>query len=708
MPQHLHLDFETFSKVDLKSVGAYRYAFDPSTEILCAAMALNDEYPVIWHKGIRQEIESGFNLYWDALENPDVLIYAHNAQFEMAICQALLYKTWGIQCPDLSRFRCTASLARRAALPAKLETLAITLGLQNLKDKKGSSLIKKFSVMQAARKPSKKNPDGLPPFRIMPEDDSKVFADFLSYCQQDVRAEREVAKCLAYFDEPINNANYSLDAVINARGVTVNLDALHHAQRIIDEETEIVSAKFRHITGFEITQNAKTLEWCNERGEDFENLQAETIEAFLDKHDPLTEFNKYGNVVVQALYLKQSVAYAAIKKVTTMLECAGPHDNRIRGMLTHHGATTGRWSASLVQFMNMKRPTIKDANGKGTSEDAYREICEGISREMLDLCYGPPLEVISSCIRHFVHDKNRIEKIDGNLTYIFGEKELPFIDADYSAIEARIVCWLAGQEDALEEYRAQDTATNKEEKNRLDRYRIMASHIFNTPVEYINQHPQRFIGKQAILLCGFQGGPAKFRQTCEKFGYKDMPFGLEDLAVKVFRKKHKQVVQYWYDAEDCAKEAILKKNTIITLDNISFLCRDIEGIPFLLIKLPSGRKLAYPKPRIIPSKKFEGNTTIVFYGHIQGQIWGEVETYGGKLVENITQAVAADVMANGAHKAESAGYEIATLIHDEAISYFKPGQTPEEFVKLLSDLPAWADGLPITAEGDLVPFYKKD
>jgi len=392
----IHLDFETFSLADLKKVGAARYAFDPSTEILCAAMALDDGEPDLWS----QLDDGGERLepYWDALENPEVLIWAHSAQFEIFICQALLEKTWNIKCPDLRRFRCTASLARRAALPASLEKLGEVLELKHLKDKKGKSLIRKFSMLQSPKKPTKKYPNGRPAYRIRPQDDIPAFTDFCNYCKQDIRAEQGAKKKLSYFDDPINAKNYSLDAIINARGVTVNLTALRHAQKLIEEETEIVSAKFREMCSFEVTQNAKLLEWVNAAGYDFENLQAENVDTFLEKH----EHESHPGMVIEALRLKQSIAYASIKKVKTMLACAGPHDNRIRGMLNHHGATTGRWTASLVQFQNMKRPTVKH------TEDAYRDICLGISREMLELCYGPVLEVISSCIRHFVHDVDEI------------------------------------------------------------------------------------------------------------------------------------------------------------------------------------------------------------------------------------------------------------------------------------------------------------
>ncbi len=680
MPSCLHLDFETFvGSVDIREVGAYRYANSPDCEILCAAMAFDDAEPVAWDCTMKPwwaEVQCGDHLA--ALRDPEVLIWCHNAMFEAAICQALLQKTFGIPAPSLDRFRCTMSLARRAALPGKLEKLAEVLELGEQKDKRGKQLIKKFCEMQDAKKPTKKNPAGLPVRRIRPEDEPEAFAELVAYCLQDVRTEQAVARKLAYFNDAINNSNYTLDQKINARGVPVNLAALRHAQKLIDEETAIVSAQFRELCGFEVTQNARLLEWLQGLHCCLPNLQAETIEEFLEKNSYALpgEF-----ITVDALRLKQSIAYASIKKVRTMLECAGPHDNRIRGMLNHHGATTGRWTASLVQFQNMKRPTIKH------SEDAYRDICAGMSREMLECCYGPVLEVISSVIRHFVHD---IE--DEDFTDVMRPQfpeENPFLDADYSAIEARIVNWLAGQEDALQEYR-----------EGIDRYSAMASIIYRVPVEKVNKHPQRFVGKSAILGCGFGMGASKFRATVEKYKVQ-MPTGLEQTAVDAFRAKHKKVVSYWYDMERQAKNAILHRGTVFPCrKHIKFMVRDVEGMAFLLMRLPSGRKLAYPKPRLC-------NDRIAFFGNTIGVNWGDVSTWGGTLVENATQAVAADVMAHGSHNAEREGYEIATLVHDEAICYHKEGQTSEEFVRLLTDLPAWAENLPIAAEGEVVPFYRK-
>lgn len=265
-----------------------------------------------------------------------------------------------------------------------------------------------------------------------------------------------------------------------------------------------------------------------------------------------------------------------------------------------------------------------------------------------------------------------------------------WLNADYSSVEARITCWVSGQQDALDEYR-----------QGVDRYKRMASFVYGVPEKDVNKHPQRFVGKQCILGCGYGMGPAKFRVTCKKMGNYDLPLGVEDKAVKAFRAKHKKVVSFWYEMEGAAKRAILRKNTIVPAgEHTSFCCKDIEGMPFLLMKLPSGRKLAYPRPRISADR-------ITFFGNTIGTNWGDVSTWGGTLVENLVQAIAADIMANGSHRAEEAGYEIATLIHDECICFVKPGQTVEELVQLLTDLPPWGAGLPLEAEGDLVPFYRK-
>lgn len=720
MPKKMHMDYETYvGSVDIREVGAYRYAFAPDAEILCCAFAFDDEEPVVWHAGLDEIELMEIEPYFDALRDPEVLLVAHNAMFESAIGQALMERTWGIPAPDLSRFRCTMSMARRASLPGKLEKLAEVLNLKNLKDNRGKRLIKIFCEMQDAKKPTKKNPQGLPPRRILPTDDPAAFQELLNYCVQDVRTEQEVFKKLAYFDDPINNRNFTLDQRINARGVPVNLAALRHAQKLIDEETAIVSAKFRELTGFEVTQNAVLLKWVNENGFSFENLQAETIDTFLEEqdlkegdaqcrttHTTSTPVQSTGgdagayhapNVrsegepqsdpavspVITALRLKQSIAYASIKKVKTMLECAGPHDARIRGLLNHHGAGTGRWTASLVQPQNFKRPTIKD------SEGAYYEICEGTSREMLECCRGPVLEVISSVVRHFFQDEPN-----------------PILQGDYAAIEARIVCWLAGQEDALERFRAYDRATG-DEKKALDPYRVMASDVYRIPVSKIEPFPHRFVGKGLVLGAGFKLSWTGFQRQCmDQAKYEILDEDAKH-AINTWRRKHKKVVSWWDDLDDASKKAIIHRGKVFPAGKVSFCCKEIEGTLFLLMKLPSGRKIAYPKPKIVPGK-FEGTTQIEYFGQIpHTQQWGTCRLWAGVLANNATQGVDADVMFEGAHNCEREGYQIFNVVHDEAHAYKREGQTGKRFVELMKEMPEWTKGLPVAAEGEEAPFYRK-
>lgn len=383
------------------------------------------------------------------------------------------------------------------------------------------------------------------------------------------------------------------------------------------------------------------------------------------------------------------------------------------------------------------------------------------------------------------------------------------LDADYSSVESRIVCWLAGQEDALQEYR-----------EGVDRYKRMAAFVYGIAEGEVNKFPQRFVGKGLILGAGFGLGAPKFRVTCKRPpGNYDLPEGMEFKAIKAWRKKHSKVVKFWDLLDDAAKSAVLHKGEVFQAGQfISFKVITTGKIEFLLMRLPSGRKLAYPWPKIVPGK-FEGTTAVSFYQNLKGVLWGwnsgiwggvwaenclggktqvlskqrgwiqlhhlttedhlwdgvkfvqhrglvckgkqtvidyhgvlatpdhkflidgqwqsagnvskavtekdvgvydildcgprqrfAVKAHDGRLLiaHNCTQAVAADIMCHGAQNAEDAGYEIAALIHDQALAYHQPHQSPEEFVQLLTDLPSWAAGLPLAAEGALVPFYKKD
>ena len=738
MPNIVHLDYETYSACDIKTCGGHRYARDPSTEILMIGLALNDEEPVVWLPSIPDDFDVLDIIYANnilkTLSDPDTLVYAHNATgFEIPITDALFERTTGFKPPAHHQWRCTAAMARSMAMPSALDKLAEALGMAQQKDHRGKALIRKFSIPQKATATQVKKGLTVAP-RILPQDDPAAFAEFVEYCRQDVVVERAVAKVLKDFELRGDSlATFQLDIAINCRGLPVNLAGIAAAQKIVDAETLRIASEFRAITSFEHTQGKLFLPWLKERGYTGENLTADTIEEVIE-NEGVECLGTLDESAQAALLLKQQIGYASIKKLAAMAKLAGPEDNRVRGTLLYHSATTGRWAGRHVQPQNFKRPTISD------SEQAYRDICDGMPAWQVKVLYGPPLEVISSCVRHFIHDTeadalcpecsgrpndrranqwhpDRCQGCGGS-GYVQGQDE-PMLDADYAAIEGRIVCWLAGQEDALDEYRSG-----------LDRYKVMASVIFGVPYDAVTKD-QRFLGKIAILALGYGMGEDKFLTTCEMFavpGFADKDPSKEERkartdlsskAVKAFRSKHEQVVRYWYAVEGGIKSAIRSPGTIFETGNVKFFTTKTAGMMCLFILLPSGRRLCYPRPALeMKLKRFKNKETgkmdererecITFWGQMPKTVhYGRCEIYGALAVENIDQGVAADIMAHGAINCEAAGYRIAALIHDEALAYMEPHQTAEEFVKLLTTLPKWADGLPIEAEGGVVPFYRK-
>jgi DNA polymerase len=669
----LHLDFETYSEEDLASFGAYKYACHASTEILMMAVAVNNEKPLIfipefYSQDCADNVEV-IELLTRLLPLEDTIIFAHNAQFEIAITRYLWTSTFpGVPVPRLNQWRCTAAMARRAALHASLAGIGEDLGLTNQKDKLGSDLIKKFSIPQKETKYQQAR-------RIYPWEEPEEFAAFAAYCIQDVVVERDVHKALKFF---LPNGSclqhFQLDLAINDRGVPVNVPALKNALVILEETTVKLATKFFELTGLNHTQRAKIQSYLQLHGFPFNDMQAATVE------NALTEITWADDpIALEVLTLYSDLSYAAVGKIKSMLGCEGG-DGFVRGTLQYYGANTGRWSGRLIQPQNFKRATIK-----GTAQ-AYQMIQEGCSASELEMVFGNPIEVLSSCIRHFIQPHQGT-----------------FFQADYAAIEARIVCWLAGQENALQEYR-----------QGIDRYKLMASIIYGIPVVQVNDR-QRWVGKQAVLGCGFQLWYPGFQAQCLKYGV-DIDIETSQQAVVTFRDYHHKVVSLWRSCQQQAKQAINSPGKWFRAgDHIAFACSLIKpaGKSFLFLRLPSGRMLAYPEPRLEMVKRLHGGKNkaveqITFYGPVPNRnAWGRTSTYGGKLCENATQAVAADLMANGAVHAELKGFVLATLIHDEALAYAHPDLSVQDFCDALCTLPSWADGLPLVAEGKEIPYYLK-
>lgn len=662
-----HLDFEIYSEADLKAVGAHRYARDPSTEVLCLGISRGHEKPLLWVPPAYQyqlsfidpmEQMEAQDLLVEMMSDESNLTYAHNATFEYVLWNEVMVKQHKFPPLNPKQMRCTAAMARRACIPHSLAKCGEYLQLGQQKNARGSTLIRKFCIPQ---KPDKTH--GVM-WRRFPQDDPALFKEFCEYCIQDVRSEQEVEKALKLFDVGgISHAAFVYDLIINDEGFPVDLDALRSASTMIDNELDRVRGEFIKLTGLNPTQTGAFLIWLRERGYRGEDLRGDTMDEEIENWEPFT--SDMSEDAIKALELRRVMSYAATKKVKSMLELAGPDDNRVRGTLFYHGASTGRWSSKLVQQQNMKRSTDE-------SEAAFQHLRQGVSADTLELIHGPILETLASGIRHFINDG-----------------DAPLNSVDYAAIEARIVCWLAGQEDALDEF-----------NRNIDRYKTMAARIFKIRPEDVTK-PQRFLGKQSVLGCGYGMGASKFQATCASYG-EDIPMDLAELAVQTFRKTHRQVVSLWYDLERACRKAISNPGNKYVVGKLEVFTLATAGRRFMMIKLPSKRHLSFPDPAIEDDQ-------ITFYGQVpMKQVWGRISTYGGKLVENVTQGVAADVMTMGLVNAVKAGHKVVMLVHDEAVRITRGSpHSLDHFTKCLTDMPEWASGLPLAAEGATIEFYTK-
>lgn len=647
---HYHLDFETRSSVDLKTRGVYAYAASPDADVLCAAVARGDESVVA--SSIFRGEAGMFNpetvLVIREISESDDPVWAHNAYFEFVIWNRVLAPQLGIKPLDPRRMRCTASLARRAVIPSSLEKCAAYLGLKQQKDKRGAALIRKFCIPEFAA----------------PEEHPEDFAALIDYCAQDVEVEREVHKALRAFDRKVNQSIFYFNLRVNEIGFPVNKPALENAQRIILEDREHLTAEFKAITGLNPTQRDRVLEWFQEHGFTGENLRKLTVDEEISKAD----ITGLPDDTVNALRLRQLMSLAAVKKIPAMIELAD-EDSHVRGTLLDHGASTGRSSSKLVQQQNFKRSTKESER----FYNAFTSAPHAWNAGAVEAIHGEVAEVFSQSIRHFIHSPDE-----------------PLVAVDYAAIECRVVNWVAGQHDALREFR-----------EGIDRYKVMASRIYGVPVSRISKDGvERFLGKQAVLGCGYQMGASKFQGTCAGYGV-EIELELAELAVRVFRETHPRVVAFWYAIERAVKRAILTTGTVVC-EKAKAFCRTVAGRKFLFIELPSGRLLSYPEPRVEDNR-------ISFYGQLPASTkWGRCDTYGGKLTENIVQAISADLMIYGGLIALENGHDICMMVHDEAVKLTR-GEEPrmDDFIRCLTTLPPWADGLPLVAEGKVLPFYSK-
>ena len=665
---HITIDFESRSTADLKKVTPWAYA--ATADVLMLGYNLPGSATKVWtpRDPPPQDL-------FDAIAS-GMPVEAHNTAFETALWREVCVKRLGWpNIPD-EQWRCSAARAASVAHPRGLDALAKSLKLSEGKDPEGKRLIMRYCKPLKA---TKNRPAGYADL-FAPENAADLAA-FVSYCARDVEVEMEVASKLpplSAYEQRV----FLADLRMNLRGVAIDTESLSEVLSHAVEFHATLDRQFRALTGgIGAGQNAEFLSYMASLGCPLENNQkdhiAETLEA-QEEIDPDSH-------VVKVLRLRDALSDNAFKKYAT-LQAITAADGRMRQTLQYGGAArTRRWSGKVFQPQNLARPVFQ---GEGPAYDIAVEQCLALFRagdfDMVEMLFNiQPLEAASSLIRSML---------------IAGPgKEL--IGSDLNAIEPRVLSWLAGQTDALAEFEAGDP------------YKPMAAAIFGIPTPDVTKK-QRSVGKIAVLGCGYAAGAGTIMDQCHKAGVE----ADEDFAKKIvvaYRKKNWKVVRMWRDLEDACKRVVETRQTEVVG---KLVVRSVKGI-HVAITLPGGGSLFYPHMSIGPHPFRVGEESLRYMGAgktapkaASGQTmdWQWVTTHGGVLVENVTQAVARDVMADALLRAEDAGMEPVLTVHDELVIEAAIGAfTPAQLDAVMATRPQWAPDLPLKAEGWKSKRYRK-
>jgi DNA polymerase len=640
----LHIDLETRSGIDLIKCGVYRYAEDAS--ILLVAYALGDSPVQLW------DCTNGAPMPADlkaALLDRSVIKVAHNANFERTLIKAC----WSIECPPES-WRCTQVMAYANGLPGSLAEVAYVLGLAEQKDPLGRKLIRLFSLPQ---KPTKNQPK----VWLTMEDRPAEWDQFKAYCVRDVEVERSIHHTLR--DLPRKEWNlWAIDQRANDTGLCVDARLIEAAIRIDDAQTKQLLAEAVQITGLDNPNSVAQLKgWLLEQhGEDVESLNKAALEDLTGKLDGSAK---------RMMEIRQQLGKTSIDKYRAM-ERSACSDGRVRGLLQFYGASrTGRWAGRLIQVQNLPRSGIEASEALDAARDAAKLGDAGL----LQAIYSNPAQVLSDLIR----------------TALTASEGHRLIVCDESAIEARVLAWLADEKWRLEVFRTHGKI-----------YEASASQMFKVPLEKIKkgnpEYALRQKGKVAELALGYQGGPG----ALTAMGALTMGISEDELPTLVgaWRGANKAIVKFWAQIESDAKR-VVRENIAVHRDHYGF---SMDG-KSLLLHLPSGRALFYREARIEEMQlRFDGLDQ-------KTKKWGHIDTYGGKLCENLTQAIARDCMAEAMLRMRDAGYQIRMTVHDEIIAEMPLGVgNVEEVEGLMAEPIPWAGGLPLKGAGFESPYYRKD
>ena len=646
----LSCDIETFSDVDLIRCGVYKYADSPNFEMLLFAYAVDDgDVHIIDIAGGEELPEKIIQ----AIKSDTVVKTAYNAQFER-VCLSRYLKLPEGEYLNPQSWYCTAVQAAELALPLSLADVGSVLGLERQKMTEGKELIKYFCV---PCKPTKSNGNRT---RNRPCHDINKWETFKKYCMRDVDVERQIADKLKMY--PISDEEhrlYVLDQIINDRGVLVDSELAEQAVKLNSIQTAVAVEQAYMITGLENPNSVTQLkQWLKENGVEIESLSKKAVKSLADETD---------EDVSEMLKLRLLMAKTSVKKYEAVIRSVCS-DNRVHGMMRFCGANrTGRWSGNILQPQNLPQNHLPDLT-------LARDIVKDGDFEMLDMMFGNVPNVLSELIR----------------TVLIPKPNHRFIVADFSAIEARVLAWIAGEQWRIDTF-----------KNGGDIYCASASKMFKVPVEKHGVNGElRQKGKISELACGYGGSVGALKNM----GAVEMGVQENELQglINDWRNANPHIVRFWYEVGNAAMKAI-KEKTTVPLGKLVFAYE--RGI--LFIRLPSGRRLSYIKPRI-GTNRFGGDS-ITYMGINSAKKWDRLETFGGKLTENIVQGTARDLLANALINAANAGYDTVFHVHDEIICEVPNGYgSVDELCRLMCIKPEWADGLPLNADGFECEYYKKE
>ena len=657
----LGIDIETFSSVDIKN-GAYAYSEAPDFEILLISYKFSDEDKVklIDLTDDPEELE---NLrFWDALTDPEVVKTAYNANFE----RTCLARHTGKAMPP-EQWRCTMVLAVQLGLPRSLAAVGPALGLteEEQKKKTGAALIQYFCK---PCKPTRTNGQRTKNTRLHAPEKWELFKE---YNIQDVVTEQIILKRLRDFRPDQSEQDlWTLDQEINDRGVLLDIPMAGSIVEFDTERSADLLAEAQQITGLSNPNSLAQLKpWLADNGLATDTLRKDDVAAMLA--DPSLHAN-----VRRVLEIRQTLSKTSVKKYQTMLDIAG-EDDRARGIMQFYGGHTGRWAGRSLQPQNLARNTMPD-----DELDVAREFVKMGDFESLEMIFGEPAPIFSQLVR----------------TAFIPSPGNRFIVSDFSAIEARVIAWIAGEEWRLEVFR-----------NDGDIYCESASHIYHVPVVKHGINGElRQRGKVAELALGYGGAVGAMKQM-DTSG--SVPEDEMQGIVTQWRAESPKIVRMWRDCQDAAVSVIRgnqPKRVLRSLQGTEFYVKLVDGTPVLFIRLPSGRPIAYWDPKVMDT---EMGPRITYMTQNQTtRKWERCETYGGKLTENIVQSVARDCLAEKMKLLESMGYPIVFHVHDELILDV-PREDKEAAAlvdRIMGEPIDWAPGLPLKGGTYECDFYRKD